>query len=279
MKRMICLILCMLVMTGCVAEGPVQLEPVLPTAAAETEEKEDSAYSVNKEDYQTVYTSFINHFKESLEKAEYKREITKVDKNYVFKETLVIDEEVAKDFYNKLLHDDKFLSAIAKIEGETVSEVSDELNKEISDTKDMKPSTVNIYKVPITNKILKIEILDEGDNYTITKDKDVYNYKIKTEKGEEYKGYFKINEVKDETRITFNYEDPKEEIALTFNLAYSKNVYKTEEIDTEKAVDYTKLTEEDMSKVTEYVTKNKTFNTLLDDMGVGELLSGSDSSM
>ncbi len=245
----------------------------------ETDEDEESTYSVNKEDYKTVYTSFIKSFKEALTKAEYKREITKVNKSYVFKETLVIDEEVAKDLYNKLLHDDKFLSAAAKIEGESVSEISDRLNKEISDTKDMKDSKVDIYRIPITNEVLKIEILDEDDNYTITKDKDIYNYKIKTAKDGEYKGYFKVNTVKDETRITFNCEDPKDEITVTFNLSYSKNVYKVEEIDTEKAVDYTKLTEDDMNKVVEYVTKNKTFNTLLDDMGVGELLSESNSNM
>ena len=236
------------------------------------EEDEEKPFSTNKEDYETVFTSFMQSFKESLENANYERKITKLNKYFVFKDTILLDENFEKDLYTKLLHDDDFLRALSKIDNKSVSEISDQINEEISNLEKEK-SELSIYRIPIKNEILKIEIFDEEDNITIEKEKDTYNYDIKTKKGNTYKGYLKINKVNDETKITFNYEEVKEALSITVNLAYSKNEFKIDTIDKDKAIEYTELTEQDMIKVSEYMTKNKTFNILLDDLDFDNPLS------
>ena len=236
------------------------------------EEDEEKPFSTNKEDYETVFTSFMQSFKESLENANYERKITKLNKYFVFKDTILLDENFEKDLYTKLLHDDDFLRALSKIDNKSVSEISNQINEEISNLEKEK-SELSIYRIPIKNEILKIEIFDEEDNITIEKEKDTYNYDIKTKKGNTYKGYLKINKVNDETKITFNYEEVKEALSITVNLAYSKNEFKIDTIDKDKDIEYTELTEQDMIKVSEYMTKNKTFNILLDDLDFDNPLS------
>ena len=233
------------------------------------DEEEETTYSVNKDDYETVITSYIKHFKEVLENAKYERKITKVNKSFVFKDTVLLDEKNEKDLLTKLLHDDDFLRALSKIEGSSVSDISDEINEEISSL-EKEENKISIYRIPIKNEVLKVEIKDELDDYVITKEKDTYNYDIKTNEGNKYKGFLKTNKTKDETRITFNFEDIKEDTELNINLTYSNNEFKKVDIDKDKAIEYTELTEQDILKIADYMSKNKAFNVLLTDLGISE---------
>ena len=243
-----------------------------------TEEDEEETYNFDKDVYKDLYKSFMKNLKPSLEKATYERKITILNKNIAFKDTLIIDEEFEKEFLTKLLHDDNFIENYAKLDGSTIEEASDEINKEIAELKEEK-STITIHRSIIKNEILKIEVLDEDDTLTVTKENDKYNYEIITKKNEKYKGYIKVNKDKNETSLSFNLEAIKEEIDLTINITYSNNEYKIETVDKEKAVDFEKLSEEDMTKIYEYITENKTVSGLIKDLQLEESLSENTNSI
>ena len=237
-----------------------------------TEEDEEETYNFDTDVYKNLYKSFMKNLKTSLENADYERKITTVNKNIVFKDTIIIDEKFEKEFLTKLLHDDDFIENYAKLDGSTTEEASDEINKEIANLKEEK-STIAVYRAIIKNEILKIEVLDEEDSITITKEDDKYNYEIITKEKDKYKGYIKVNKDKNETSLTFNLEATKEEIDVTFNLTYANNEYKIETVDTDKAVDFEDLTEEDIAKIYEYVTEDKTISGLIEDLQLEETIS------
>ena len=252
------------------------LDKTIKVSIAKT--KEETTYDFNKDDYNNLVNSFIRNLKLTLEDANYERKITLLDKNIVFKETLLLDETFEKELLTKLLHDDDFIKKLAKIENKTEEEISDYLNQTMEDT-DTNVSTLSIYRDIINNKILKLELKDEDTNITITNENNKYLYEITEENELKYKGYVEIIKNGKENKLTFSFDGIEEKISFDINLSYKENNIDPEILDKEKAIDYNDLTEEDMTKVTDYITNNKTFNTLLDDLELKDQLYGTETNM
>ena len=223
---------------------------------------------INENDYQKLINSFINDFKLSLENANFKRTITKLNNEYVFKETLLLDETLNKELLTKLLHDDDFIQAYAKFTNTEESKISDELNKELSNL-DIEVTTLTIYKTIIKNEILKIELYDENNNVTIDKGNNKYNYEFIIDNELTYKGYIDINK----NKLILNIELLKEKLNIKLNITYSKSDKSISPLDTKNATNYTELTEEDLNKIMKYIEDNKTFKKLLEDLGLSQILN------
>lgn len=228
--------------------------------------------NINKDDYIKLINSIINNFKLSLDNANYKRTLTKINNSIVFKETLLLDETLSKELLTKLLHDDEFLQTYAKINNITVSEVSDELNNKLSNI-DKDISTVSIYKTIINNEILKIELFNEDNSITINKEDNKYNYEIIDDNELVYKGFIKTEKTNNETKEIFDIELLKEKINLVFNITYSKNNNYNNILDTNSSININDLSEEDITKILEYIDNNKTIKSFLDDLGLTEQLN------
>lgn len=247
------------------------LDKVIKLSLNEDKEELTKTFDTNKEDYETLINSFIKNFKLSLENANYERKITKLNNNFIFKDTLLLDETLEKKLLTKLLHDDEFLQSLSKIKNTSVSEISDELNEELANL-DKEVSTLSVYRTILNNEILKIELKSEDDNLTITKEDDKYNFEIIDSNELTYKGYIITSNNSNETKLTINLEFIKEKMNIELNLIYSKNGNKIEKLNPNDAIDYTELTEEDLTKIMKYVQENKTVKSLLDDLGLSEAL-------
>ena len=231
-----------------------------------------SSFDNNKDDYIKLFNLVIKNFKLSLENANFERKITKLNNNFVFKETLFLDETLEKELLTKLIHDDEFLQTYAKINGYTVTEASDELNEELANLEPDK-STITVYKTILKNELQKVELIDEDNNFIITKEDNKYNYEIVEKNELLYKGYVKVDKNNNETKEAINIELIKEKISLEVNMTYSKNTNSIEELDPKKAISTEKLTEEDVTKIMQYLQENKTVKSLLDDLGLTERMN------
>lgn len=238
----------------------------------DTETSITNNIDINKDDYIKLFNLVIKNFKLSLENANFERKITKLNNNYVFKETLLLDETLEKELLTKLIHDDEFLQTYAKINEMTVTEASDELNEELANIESDK-STISVYKTILKNELQKLELIDEDNNFTIIKEDDKYNYEIVEENELLYKGYVKVKQDNKETKETFSLELIKEKISLELNMTYSKNTNSIEELDPKKAISIEELTEEDATKIMQYIQENKTVKSLLDDLGLTERMN------
>lgn len=242
------------------------LDKVIKLDLNDNEEEKTTSYNTDSENYSTVINSIAKAIKETLETANYERKITKLNKEIVFEETLLIDKEFQKQFLTKLLQDEDYLKSMAKIKNEKVSEISDELNEDIDDIKDEK-ETISIYKTILKNEIIKIECKAEKDSLTITKEDNKYNFEYVEKYALKYKGYIKVDKSDKENKITLNYENVQEEENVYVYLTYSKNT-KDISFDKSNAITYDKLTEEDTNKITKYLSENKAFKLLAEDTGL-----------
>lgn len=224
-------------------------------------------------DYTGLVEYLLKDFELALENANYKREITKVGSSFVFKDTLLIDNTLMKEFLTKLVHDNEFLQECSKISGASASEISDGLNESIAYV-DIETSEVSIYKTILKNEILKVE-LNFADELKVvaTSEGNKYNFEINVEGTTMAKGYLKVDKTSDKTDIAFSFESAvMENISFELNMSYAKNTKDIEDLDTKNAISYEELTEDDANKIMNYMKENKTVKTLLDDLGLSDTL-------
>ena len=246
------------------------LDKVIKFDFAEYEaELSDSQIDTNTEDYIEIYNSIIKAIKLTLENADYERKITKLNNNFVFEEKLLIDKDFKTQLLTKLLQDNTFLETLAKIGNTTVTDISDGINETLSELDD-KVSTISVYKTILKDEIIKIELKDEEDSITITKDNNKYNFELIESYKLSYKGYVKLNNDNKEKELTVNFESIEDKVSIDFHFTYSNNSNELSPFDTKNAINYEELTEDDLSKVMENIKDNKALKSLLEDLGLSE---------
>ena len=239
-----------------------------------------SNFDANVEDYKQVYTSTIAALKSSLENANYRKEIAKINGTRVKKISLKIDNAFVNSFCQTLLQDNAFLTSYAKITGKQTSEITDEFNKEMADATE-NDETIALYLGLIKNEFYKFEYFSANnkDVVSIVKEGNQYSFEVTESYNLEYQGYVKVNDTGNEKSVTVVTSLIEEELAVETNVVYSKDDNITSLV-TEEAVPYEELTEEDMNKIQESISKNKALNELLNDSGFLETTSSyTESSM
>ena len=233
------------------------------------EEQEELNNSYQKTDMDTlekVIKSLTNIIIDTINSIEYKKTYTKLNDEYVKKINLVIDEKIMKDFYNRLLNDKDFIENYSKLEGINESTLKDKINKEIANLEEY-TETINLYVSILDNEFIMLESIIDKDKLVITKEKDEYNYKIYENSIIEYQGYVSIEKEDKECEISISIEDIEEElnIELNLDLSYEYN-QEVNSLDTNDAIEYESLTENDMNKITNNLLNNKNFVDLMEDI-------------
>ena len=232
-----------------------------------SEEVSDTSTDSSDENYLDITTYIIRDFKSVLDGAEYKRELVKLGNTFVKKDTLVIDNKLIVAFYTKLLQDTEFLYDLSDMTGLKVEEVSDYLNKQISEL-NVETKTLSIYTSIIKNDFVKLEYLDNGDNLTITGENNKITFEIMKSYTVKYQGFINLNEDGTSNILTLNISiiDEKTTIELTLEYSNNKNISKL--LDINSAIDYSKMTEEDQNQIIENIKKNKALMSLLEKLGL-----------
>lgn len=244
------------------------LDKVIKIDLSNDEEKPESInnHNISAEDYKQVLSSISNVLKQALTNAEYKKEITKLNDEYVKKVTLIADKEFCKEIYTKLLQDNNFLESYAKITDSTVEKVTDDLNKDMDDLEDG-IEELTIYLTLLKNEFLKFTYTGKEEGMNITKESDKYSFELSESYSTKYEGNFNLKEVGNEKVLNLYLRMVDKKTTIDLSLIYSKNDNDII-IDTTNAQDIENLSEEDMNKITSSMSENKAFNNLLEDLGI-----------
>ena len=251
-------------------------DKVLKIDLSSNKEIKSTNIDVSKGDYEQVISSLKTAIKDSLETAEYNKEITKLDNKYVKKMTLIIDESFITNVSNKLLQDSKFMDSCAKINNITTEQLSDNINKSITEAKNNNES-ISLYLSLLKNDFLKAEYIGGDDSATITKDDNTYNYNISKSYTTKYEGSIKISEVGKKKIIVATFTSVDDKITANIDATYNINE-KYDLFDTSNAVNYESLSEEENAKIGTEMMENKALMTLLSDLRLIETETTSTTS-
>ena len=243
----------------------------------ELEEDESIDYDTNINDYKQIVSSIKNALNSSLENANYEKKLVKLNNETVKKISLKIDEEFLVNIYNKLLQDNSFISSYANIKNMTNEEISDLLNKDITDAEGNN-EILNLYLTSFKNEFLKFEYVSDKDSLTITKDNDKYNFDLSESYTSIYQGYVKLTEVNNKNNLTFSISLIEEELNIDANIEYTiDETNKINFMDISDSVNLDELSEEETNKITENIFKNEAFNSLMED--VEKIMPTDDNSL
>ena len=243
----------------------------------ELEEDESTDYDTNINDYKQIVSSIKNALNSSLENANYEKKLVKLNNETVKKISLKIDEEFLVNIYNKLLQDNSFISSYANIKNMTNEEISDLLNKDITDAEGNN-EILNLYLTSFKNEFLKFEYVSDKDSLTITKDNDKYNFDLSESYTSIYQGYVKLTEVNNKNNLTFSISLIEEELNIDANIEYTiDETNKINFMDISDSVNLDELSEEETNKITENIFKNEAFNSLMED--VEKIMPTDDNSL
>ena len=232
----------------------------------ETNNENNSNYNIKIDDLEKLVNSLKEIIKDILDNASYQKEYVDLSGTKVKKITLIVNQDLMENFYNKLLDNNDFLESYSKITDTDKTEVKKGINNAI-DKLDDETEKISLYLSIFENEFLMLESIYKKERITITKENNAYNYKIYDDSIIEYQGYIEIEKTNNEYQISFEYDDIKEEINIILNLDLSLDYDKDiEEMDTKDAIDYDKLTENDLNKILNNLSKNKTFTTLSEDL-------------
>ena len=225
-------------------------------------------YDTNTKDYEQVVSSLSDTISSSLTNAKYQKEITKLDNTTVKKVTLQIDESLLTSIYNKLLQDNNFLVSYARVNNITIDQVSNELNKAITDAKDNDES-ISLYVTPLKNEFLKFEYIGGENSLIVNKNNDRYDFDIIESYTSKYQGYIKVNENNNKTNLILSLSLIKEQINFEINTTYS--IIKNEELkllDMSNVVNYDDITDEEIETIMTKLQANSTITNLIKDLGL-----------
>lgn len=238
----------------------------------EIEESNDNKENNNKDsniklsDIEELVNSLKGILKDVLTNATYQKEYVDLLGTKVKKVTLIIDRDLSENFYNKLLDSKDFMKSYSKIMGIEASEAEKEIEDAINEL-DNETEKVSLYLSILENEFIMFEDIYKKERITISKDNNTYNYKIYNDSIIEYQGYVEFEKTNNEYQISIEYDDIKEEIGIVLNLNLSLEYNEGIEVmDTKDAIDYEKLTENDLNKILDNLSKNKTFTTLSEDL-------------
>ena len=112
-----------------------------------------------------------------------------------------------------------------------------------------------------------LELISSEERFTLNKEDDKYEYKYYNNSIIKYQGYISIEKDNNDYEITFSLDDIEENITIELDLELSLEYDKPiETIDTTGTVDYSKLSENDMNKMSENMLKNEALKKLLEDI-------------
>lgn len=238
----------------------------------QTEESNDNKENNNKDlniklsDVEELVNSLKEILKDVLTNATYQKEYVDLSETKVKKVTLIIDKDLSEKFYNKLLDSNDFMKSYSKIMKIDISEAEKEIKDAINEL-DNEVEKVSLYLSIFENQFIMFEDIYKKERITITKENNTYTYKIYNDSIIEYQGYIEVEKTNNEYQISFECDDIKEEIGIVINLDLSLEYNKDVEVmDTEDALDYEKLTENDLAKIINNLSKNKTYTTLSEDL-------------
>lgn len=232
---------------------------------------DDTGSSNNGEDtdIDTIVESLKKALTETMDTADYSKEIVKLDGKNVKKITLHINNTFVNTLGTKLLNDSNFMSDVSNISGKS----EDDIRSIINDYMEMDyKEDISLYLSLFGNDFIRLVIGDDSDNITIWIDGNKYMYEYASNYTLTYKGYVMID--KENSILGINIELVSEGITIgiteKITTSYDKDI---PQIDTSNSIDYTELTEEDMSKIIDNLLEKKAINNLIADMGLDQLLN------
>lgn len=231
------------------------------------ENKEDDINNtINEISSKKIITSLTNAIIDTSKNADYLKEYTTLNDNIVKKITLTINKQFKESFYNNLLNDKDFITNYSKYKGITEEEVKEIIKKEKSSLGE-ETGEISLYLSILKNEFIMLDISSDNDKVTIIKENDKYNYKIYTDSIIEYQGYISIISNNNDYKINITHEDIEEELSfeINFNISYEYD-NNINSLDTNNAIDYEDLTEEDMNQIMLNLMKNNVIMTLIEDI-------------
>ena len=213
-----------------------------------------------------VINSLKSTINKTLKNADYIKEYIKADEKYIKKITLSITKELSEYFYNQLLENKEFLDSYSKIENISKKDLIEKINQyKLELTDDI--TNISLYLSIFSNKLIKLEMINDIDRIVLTKENNDYNYKIYEDSIIMYEGSIFIENNNKELKLNLMLEDIEEQLIINidFNskIEYNKEVAS---LDIDKSINYESLTEADINKMSTNISKNETLKKMLEDI-------------
>ena len=242
----------------------------------EETENSNKTSTDQKENLDNISKTLQNITIKKLKEANYTKEYVDLNNTKVKQMTLIIDKKFVEDYCKELINDDSFMESLSQLEGITESELEENINKEISSIEDDYVEKLSLYLSIFENEFIMLELISSEERFTLNKEDDKYEYKYYNNSIIKYQGYISIEKDNNDYEITFSLDDIEENITIELDLELSLEYNQPiETIDTTGAVDYSKLSENDMNKMSENMLKNEAFKKLLEDIISVSMISAS----
>ena len=243
-----------------------------------SDEGEYSSYTDLVDEYQNesknIANGIIKAVKKALDGANYKKEIVKENGKTVKKSTLTIDNKFMQAIYTSLVHDEDYVKSIAKVSEEKETDVIESLNEELRNYE--KPDSlkgdyhISIYTTIFKNELVKLETNFDNIMVNMTKENEVYRFEILEDLNLRLKGSITENKNNDTYNGTLSLSIVSEKVDISIDYEVNTNDKNIKPFDESKAVKYSELTEEDSTKITNWISSNEALNNLLTDLGMNE---------
>lgn len=244
-------------------------DKVIKLETDEDEVKQEETVGATIDDYKKLLSSYLGNFRYILGKAKFDKEYIREDEHFIKKVSIIIEEDMVVDFFNKLKEDEEFVLSYSKIQEMTVEEAIESLEEDKKEMLDDRPECISMYMTLIDNEFLKLEEVYEDSSYVLIKEGKKFVFKEYISGIIKSQGYLLIDNREESNILGINMEDVDEGIILDLSIEYAVN-YDEEigELDISNNVDVSQLTENDLNLILDNFSKQKGIVGLFEDLGL-----------
>ena len=220
---------------------------------------------INVEDLKTIYNEVFEAFKIAIKEGTYSKKSVDLNGSKVTQNTLTINNEnkdkMVNAFVNYLKDNDKFITAVSNLSGESKDEIKKSINEDFKIDKLDKEYNLSIYTKGFDDDFVKFSLGTDKELISFTEtSKNNYEFKVDVD-GEKMTCNIKEeNELSSTASCSVNVLGIKVTTNAKVNIKQNEKVVKP---NIENTINYVELTEEDMNTIMENLNKKDGFNDFM----------------
>lgn len=229
---------------------------------------DEEKIEINAEDVKNIYDEVFEAFKLAIKEGTYAKKKVELNGSKVRQNTLTINndnkDKMVNAFVNYLKDNDKFITALSNLSGESKDEIKKSINEDFEIDKLDKEYNLSMYTKGFDDEFVKFALSTDGNELISFTETSKNNYELKVDvDGERMTCNVKEeNELSATTSCTVNVLGIKVTTNAKVNIKQNEKVEKP---NIENTINYVELTEEDINTIMENLSKKDGFS---DFMGV-----------
>ena len=228
---------------------------------------DEEKIDINVEDVKNIYNEVFEAFKLAIKEGTYSKKSVDLNGSKVTQNTLTINnknkDKMVNAFINYLKDNDKFITAVSNLSGESKDEIKKSINEDFKIDKLDKEYNLSIYTKGFDDDFVKFSLGTDKELISFTEtSKNNYEFKVDVD------GEKMTCNIKEENELSSTASCSVDVLGIKVTTNAKVNIKQNEKVvkpNIENTINYVELTEEDMNTIMENLNKKDGFS---DFMGV-----------